>query len=125
MKFAATSGARGGVPQTTVAHQQRRVQGSLGCGTLRGRAAKARAPVGRSLLGQCTTLVKCGLSFDQHSLRRGPWRRARQHSLGKLRTGAPAWLALGRNSYNWAIDTDPQQQVAAPPLMLVARSFLR
>jgi len=26
---------------------------------------------------------------------------------------------------NLSIDTDPQQQDAAPPLMLVARSFLR
>jgi hypothetical protein len=26
---------------------------------------------------------------------------------------------------NYSIDTDPQQQAAAPPLMLVVRSFLR
>jgi hypothetical protein len=26
---------------------------------------------------------------------------------------------------NWSIDADPQQQAAAPPLMLVVRSFLR
>jgi hypothetical protein len=28
-------------------------------------------------------------------------------------------------SLNWSIDTDPQQQEAAPPQMLVIRSFLR
>jgi hypothetical protein len=27
--------------------------------------------------------------------------------------------------HNLSIDTDPQQQEAAPPLMLVVRSFLR
>jgi hypothetical protein len=26
---------------------------------------------------------------------------------------------------NWSIDTDPQQQAAASPLVLVVRSFLR
>ncbi len=29
------------------------------------------------------------------------------------------------NQANLSIDTDPQQQEAAPPLVLVARSFLR
>jgi hypothetical protein len=28
-------------------------------------------------------------------------------------------------SFNISIDADPQQQAAAPPLMLVVRSFLR
>jgi hypothetical protein len=49
-----------------------------------------------------------------------------QHSLRKVRLGAPAWLALASTaSYNKSIDTDPQQQEAASPQVLVVRSFLR
>jgi hypothetical protein len=33
--------------------------------------------------------------------------------------------ALVEMPFNMPIDTDPQQQAAAPPLMLVGRSFLR
>jgi len=39
---------------------------------------------------------------------------------GKMHTG-PAM----HSPHNKSIDTDPQQQEAAPPLMLVVRSFLR
>ena len=32
---------------------------------------------------------------------------------------------MTNDAYNLSIDTDPQQQEAASPLMLVVRSFLR
>jgi hypothetical protein len=34
-------------------------------------------------------------------------------------------MVSARKPLNLSIDTDPQQQEAAPPLMLVVRSFLR
>jgi len=42
---------------------------------------------------------------------------------GQFRQGARWWLALTARQ-NMSIDTDPQQQEAASPLMLVVRSFL-
>jgi hypothetical protein len=59
------------------------------------------------------------------------WQRASQ-TLARRRLSSPrkwhdnSWSgSMNNDAHNLSIDTDPQQQKAASPLMLVVRSFLR
>ncbi len=102
-----------------------RATGSLTRSALVHACVARLSPVGLSGVGECAPLRGGG-----RSLRRTGYMVSHARPAGSILPVSGGFrkewrLALSKACHNQAIDTDPQQQAAASPLVLVVRSFLR